>query len=193
MNQNDPKTVAKLLRAIANGETAQRNRHDVIFNMAADLLTNEDSCHIHALELELDNERLRNLIMELSRYIVRGRREESLQSQVSKWLHTAFDEKTCSDVRERCDRFLEEALELLQALDYDRSRIPILIDYVYGRSKGEVAQEIGGTSITFAALCDAVGIDLRAAAGKELMRVYKDIDKIRAKQATKADVMGPLP
>lgn len=35
---NDPKTLARLLRSIANGTEAQANKHDVIFNAAAEWL-----------------------------------------------------------------------------------------------------------------------------------------------------------
>lgn len=35
---NDPKTIAKLLRAVASGEEAKASKHDLIFKAAADLL-----------------------------------------------------------------------------------------------------------------------------------------------------------
>lgn len=38
MAMNDPKTIAKLLRAIAGGSNAKADRSDVIFNVAADML-----------------------------------------------------------------------------------------------------------------------------------------------------------
>lgn len=38
MKENDPKVVAKLLRAIAGGTFAQLHNQDVIFNCAADML-----------------------------------------------------------------------------------------------------------------------------------------------------------
>ena len=35
---NDPRTLAKLLRAIAAGSDAQKSKHDIIFRAAADEL-----------------------------------------------------------------------------------------------------------------------------------------------------------
>lgn len=35
---NDPATIAKLLRAIANGTDAKASKHDIIFNAAAEWL-----------------------------------------------------------------------------------------------------------------------------------------------------------
>ncbi len=36
--QNDVKTIIKLLRAIGNAERAKQEKQDIIFNVAADLL-----------------------------------------------------------------------------------------------------------------------------------------------------------
>lgn len=47
---NDPKVVARLLRAIAGGTDAQKSKQDVILNIAADMLEKYDDdarrCHM---------------------------------------------------------------------------------------------------------------------------------------------------
>jgi hypothetical protein len=42
MTKNDPKVIAKLLRAMAGGTNAKKYQHDIIFNAAADLLEEYD-------------------------------------------------------------------------------------------------------------------------------------------------------
>jgi exonuclease VII small subunit len=96
-----------------------------------------------------------------------------------------FGPEIAADKLERGDRFLEEALELLQSGDYPRERIAALVDYTYGREKGEPLQEVGGVMITLAAYCLAHGLDMHEAGEKELARIWTKVDKIRAKQAAK--------
>lgn len=98
---------------------------------------------------------------------------------------------------ERCDRFLEEALELVQAAGYTPGRAYALVDYTFGRRAGEIVQEAGGVMITLAAFALAHGIDMHEAGEIELARINQPriIEKIRAKQAAKArDIpFSPLP
>lgn len=112
-------------------------------------------------------------------------REGTLQSRVAPWMMACFGQEVSADKLERSDRFLEEALELLQSNDYSKERIAALVEYVYGREKGEAEQETGGVMITLAAYCLAHGIDMHDAGEKELARVWTKIDKIRSKQAAK--------
>ena len=89
------------------------------------------------------------------------------------------------DKLERGDRLLEEVLELLQSGDYPTQRISALTDYVYGRDKGEPAQEAGGVMVTLAAYCLAHDLDMGTAGEAELARIWTKVEKIRAKQAAK--------
>ncbi len=107
------------------------------------------------------------------------------QSRVRPWLLACFGEAVAADRAERNHRFLEEALELVQALGCTRDDVAQLVNYVYGRPVGEPSQEVGGVMVTLAALCLANDLDLHAAAETELGRVWGAIEKIRAKQATK--------
>lgn len=103
-----------------------------------------------------------------------------------------FGETIAGDRQERNHRFLEEALELVQACGATADEAHQLVDYVYGRPAGEPAQEVGGVMVTMAALCLAQGMDMHKAAEAELSRIWTKVEQIRAKQAAKPAI-GPLP
>ena len=103
-----------------------------------------------------------------------------------------FGLQIAADRTERNHRFLEEAIELVQATGCTQSEAHQLVDYVYGRPVGDPAQEVGGVLVTLAALCDAHGLDLAPAASAELARVWTKVDAIRAKQRAKPR-FSPLP
>lgn len=109
----------------------------------------------------------------------------TIQSRVQPWMMACFGPEISADKLERGDRFLEEAIELLQSVDYPRERIYALIEYVYGRDQGEINQEVGGVMITLAALCLAHGQDMHEAGETELARIWTKVEKIRAKHAAK--------
>lgn len=114
------------------------------------------------------------------------------QARVKPWLLQCFGEAISNDKTERNHRFIEEALELVQACGCTQTEAHQLVDYVYGRSQGDVNQEVGGVMVTLAALCLANGFDMHAAGEVELARVWTKIDRIREKQATKPR-NSPLP
>lgn len=114
------------------------------------------------------------------------------QARVKPWLLECFGEAIAADRQERNHRFLEEALELVQANQCTASEAHQLVDYVYGRPVGEPSQEVGGVMVTLAALCLALGLDMHVAAETELARIWTKVELIRAKQATKP-AMSPLP
>ena len=123
-------------------------------------------------------------------------KEESLvrgfQSRVEPWLIECFGEAVANDSQERSHRFLEEALELVQATGCTEDEAVALVKYVYGRPVGEPSQEVGGAMVTLAALCQANGLDMHQAGETELARVWTKIPQIQAKQASKP-AMSPLP
>jgi len=120
------------------------------------------------------------------------RKNESFQKRVDDWIQYCFGPKIGADRTERNHRFLEEALETVQSGGCTASEAHQLVDYVYGRPIGEMDQEVGGVMVTLAALCNAHGVDLDAAAERELARVWVKSEKIRAKQAAKPK-HSPLP
>ena len=107
------------------------------------------------------------------------------QSRVQPWLVACFGPEVAGDREERSHRFLEEALELVQATGCTADEAHALVEYVFQRPAGETSQEVGGVMLTLAALCLANGFDMRQAGEVELARVWTKIGIIRAKQAAK--------
>ena len=114
------------------------------------------------------------------------------QKRVDVWMLKCFGEKISADRIERNHRFLEEALELVQANGCTKEEAYRLVDYVYGRDVGEITQEVGGVMVTLAALCSASSVKMQACAEVELDRIWTKVEQIRAKQATKPK-HSPLP
>lgn len=108
------------------------------------------------------------------------------------WVEACFGEAVANDIVERNHRFLEEALELVQSLGCQYSDALQLVDYVYGRPRGEPPQEVGGVMVTLAGLCSAIKLEMMGCAETELERVWTKVEQIRAKRATKPK-FGPLP
>ena len=116
------------------------------------------------------------------------------QQRVQPWLMECFGAMIAGDREERNHRFLEEALELVQACGCTAGEAHQLVDYTFGRPIGEPAQEVGGVMVTLAALCLANGLDMHANGETELTRISDPemVKKIRAKQAAKPKY-SPLP
>lgn len=109
------------------------------------------------------------------------------QSKAWSWACRAFGPETAGDVKLRALRFIEEAIELVQACALDSEDIRMMTHIVYSRPPGDVAQEVGGVEVTLAVLCAATGTLLRAAADRELARVHTPevMQKVRNRQASK--------
>ena len=107
------------------------------------------------------------------------------QFRVAEWMLACFGKDISADRVERNHRFLEEALELVQANGCTQSEAHQLVDYVFNRPVGELEQEVGGVMLTLAALCGASDADMHECGDRELARVWTCIEKIRAKQAAK--------
>ena len=130
---------------------------------------------------------VQSALLAIDRMEERVRAETAFQDRVKPWLLKCFGPVIAADKLERCDRFIEEALELVQACDYDQARAHALVDYVFGRPIGEPSQEVGGVMVTLAALCLAHHLDMQGAGETELARILRPeiVAKIRAKQAAK--------
>jgi hypothetical protein len=116
----------------------------------------------------------------------------SFQERGRPWMIACFGSAIAADVLERNHRFLEEALELVQATGCTSSEAHQLVDYVFSRPVGDADQEAGGVMLTLAALCNAKGLDMHEAGERERRRVWTKIEQIRAKQAAKPK-HSPLP
>lgn len=123
-------------------------------------------------------------------YVPEG--DAAFQARVAPWMQACFGQEISADVTERNHRFLEEALELVQAKGCTADEAHQLVDYVYGRDIGEPHQEVGGVMVTLAALCLASNLDMQVAGEDELARIWTKVDQIRAKQAAKPK-HSPLP
>lgn len=107
------------------------------------------------------------------------------QRRVAGWMLACFGGEIAKNKAERCHRFLEEALELVQSIACTKEDAHLLVDYVYDRDVGIPHQEVGGVMVTLAALCNANGLSIDDAAEDELERVYDKLEAIRKKQASK--------
>ncbi|MDX5412873.1 MAG: hypothetical protein LPK02_07480 [Rhodobacterales bacterium] len=110
---------------------------------------------------------------------------KTFQQRVAPWMQACFGPEISADKLERGDRFLEEALELLQSGGYPSDRVAALTRYVFNREAGEPAQEVGGVMVTLAAYCLAHDLDMHEAGETELARIWTKVEKIRAKHAAK--------
>lgn len=116
------------------------------------------------------------------------------QQSVARWLHRCFDQvHGMLTYQERNSRFLEEALEVVQANGMTEEEARKILAYVYDRPSGSIRQEVGGAVITLAALCHARGISMEECATLELEDCWARIQEIRTKQIAKRDkgVSGP--
>lgn len=122
------------------------------------------------------------------------RNRATFQQRVQPWLMECFGTVIAADTVERNHRFLEEALELVQASGATADEAHKLVEYVYGRPVGELGQEVGGVMVTLAALCLANGVNMHDCAEVELARILQPeiVIKIREKQSRKPS-FSPLP
>ncbi|GEO82923.1 hypothetical protein [Pararhodospirillum oryzae] len=109
------------------------------------------------------------------------------QERVQSWVLDCFGSDIAGDRAERNRRFLEESLELVQALGFTRDSAHQLVEYVFNRPKGEPEQELGGVMVTLASLCETNGLDMAAEGEAELARINSPdvLVKIRARNAAK--------
>ena len=118
--------------------------------------------------------------------------QTDFQGRVRPWMWKCFGKEIAADTVERNHRFIEEALELVQACGASASECHQLVDYVFDRAAGEKDQEVGGVMVTLAALCLAHDENMHGAGERELRRIWTKVDQIRAKQAAKPK-HSPLP
>lgn len=114
------------------------------------------------------------------------------QKRAGEWAATCFGQAAATDLFQRRNRFIEEAIELHQASGGSLDEIIQLVHHVYNKPIGDPHQEVGGTMVTLATLCNALGVDLLPAGEDELARVWEEFPRIRAKQAA-AKEGSPLP
>jgi hypothetical protein len=155
-------------------------------------------CREEASELEVDFSDVPDAVSRAQRLCAIAEKlpvllaEPRYQQRVHDWILACFGEGIGADRIERNHRFLEEALETVQAGGCTRSEAHQLVDYVFDRPAGELWQEVGGVMNTLAAFCTAHGLDMAECGERELARVWTKVEAIRAKQAAKPK-HSPLP
>lgn len=107
------------------------------------------------------------------------------QVRVVRWCKEAFGTADTENKRMRSLRFLEEALELVQATGISRDEAYRVLGYVYEREKGDIAQEIGGVMVTLPTLASAHGLSIYKCGENELTRCWQNIEKIKDRHASK--------
>ena len=102
-----------------------------------------------------------------------GVMDSEYQELVQHWMEHTFSEEVVKDTEERNFRFLEEALELVQANGCSKEDALQLVDYVYIRPDGELTQEMGGVIVTLSALANAADLNMRESFQKEYTRIWQ--------------------
>lgn len=109
------------------------------------------------------------------------------QDKIRKFVVDTFGLELADSKEERCHRFAEESLELLQACGYTKDQLQNIIEYVYSRPVGDEVKEVGGVMATLAALCSAIGTDMIKQAGNEAKRAVRNAQYIKLKHNGKPD------
>jgi tyrosyl-tRNA synthetase len=93
------------------------------------------------------------------------------QQVIAKWARDAFGEREATDLRQRALRLLEESIEAYQAAGGESEMAQKLVAFVFGRPKGELAQEIAQVQLCALVLAHAAGESADALESKEVDRV----------------------
>jgi hypothetical protein len=110
------------------------------------------------------------------------------QVQVADWCARAFGADHASSLPQRGIRMLEEAAEAAQAAGVRREMAHKLIDYVWDRPAGELAQELGGVGVTVLALAQAAKLSADTCEQDEIARVLaKPIEHFAKRNRVKND------
>jgi hypothetical protein len=108
------------------------------------------------------------------------------QRSVSEWCARAFGADHASSIPQRAVRLLEEAIEAYQSAAGDAEMAHRLIDYVFERPAGSLAQELGGIGVTLLALAEAANLDAEVEEVREVRRVMsKPLDHFRDRNDAK--------
>ena len=86
------------------------------------------------------------------------------------WAHETFGD-VALDPYERALRFVEEAVELAQAIGLDANEVSAIIGRVYARPAGDVQREVGQCLACFETLARVLKVDSDHEATAELARV----------------------
>jgi hypothetical protein len=113
---------------------------------------------------------------------------KELASKIQSWIIRSFGSDVFTNPQERGRRFLEEAIELNQAIGVSQEDALRLVNYVYSRPVGVVEQELGGVGITLLGLCSSLKLDFEDVTTVELNRVNAfPVSHFRKRHALKVE------
>lgn len=117
----------------------------------------------------------------------------AFQSRLAhEWAERCFGALEANDPTQRGLRHVEEAIELAQACRVPRDQVLALVEHVYSRPPGDIAQEIGGSALTLAVLAVALGYDLESRCGAELERMARSADAPSARRNSSRESLAGL-
>lgn len=111
----------------------------------------------------------------------------SFQGRAVRWAKRCFSYQPLLLIskRERMLRFLEEALELVQVGELTPEDVDNMRDHVFNRNVGEIRDEIGGTLVCLALVCDVTNEDMNLAGELGLTKCWEKIHTIKEKHKAK--------
>lgn len=128
------------------------------------------------LERELAEERFEH---EETKRDLYDERKASLKSAASatrrsvqalEWAHATFGE-VAGHPEERAARFIEEAIELVQAVGLPVDLVDAIAGRVYLRPAGQVSKEVGQAMVTLETLAEVMGVVAESEADREFARI----------------------
>lgn len=109
------------------------------------------------------------------------------QSRVYDWAIRTFGQVAVSKM-ERARRFIEEAVELVQAVGLERDVVHRIVDHVYGKPVGKLSVEVGGAGLTLIALAQALEISAEEAEKIEFERALSiSAEEFKERHARKVE------
>jgi translation elongation factor EF-G len=113
-------------------------------------------------ELEEINSHLRKTIDELREGTRDTTREpnyvDTFTHEIGHWGRDTFGDLVFSNKQERAARLIEEAIEVGQTLGVEPPMVHAIVDVIYAKPKGALAQALGGVIITWAGLLHALNL-----------------------------------
>lgn len=108
-----------------------------------------------------------------------------LQTVVHRWIQEMWPDDPVIRPEMRVVRFLEEAIELGQAMSVSPEKIQELIAQVYAKDPGDITQEIAGAFNTLLAVATSMQVDAGTAGLIELDDAWERREEVRAKSKNK--------
>jgi NTP pyrophosphatase (non-canonical NTP hydrolase) len=109
------------------------------------------------------------------------------------WAVRCFGAKQVFNRKHRVLRFLEEAIELAQAVGLEKEKAAKVLDVVYSRPAGTMSQELGGVALTLDIFLTLEAATYDGMLEQEIIRVLAKPVKHFAKRNEEKDNLGLKP